>query len=120
MGRAGRYTLTVRHGSVVERGRFDGIEEAIEEMRRSAEAIRAEGSLPKVSVPRDYEPSEQVHARLEISTGGLLRRREAGLDVMGDGSLVPYTGGVRRTPLEAPDTDDPFEAVAEAMAGAQQ
>ena len=111
------WNLTIRHGSDVEREQFDNLEQAIEAMRRRAEAIRAEGPLEKASVPRDYEPSEQVHARLEISTGGLLRGRDAGLNVMGDGSFVPYRGGVRRTQLELQDGQNPFDVVGEALTG---
>lgn len=114
------WTLTVRHGSAVERKRMEGLEQAIEELRRQAEAIRSEGPLPKVSSLRDFDPGEQVHARLEISTGGLLRGRDAGVDVMGDGTLVPYAGGVRRNRLEIDDGQDPFEAVREALAGARR
>jgi hypothetical protein len=117
MGRAGRYTLTVRHGPRVERQQFESLDAAIARARREADEIRAEGPLKKVSVPRDYEPSEQVHARLEISTGSLLRRRDAGVDLMGDGSLVPFRGAVRRVPLEGADGKGPFEAVAEAIGG---
>jgi hypothetical protein len=120
MGRAGRYTLTVRHGSRVERQQFESLEDAIDTASREADEIRAEGPLPKVSVPRDYEPSEQVHARLEISTGSLLRRRDAGVDLMGDGSLVPFRGAVRRVPLEAADGKSPFETLAEAIGGARE
>ena len=120
MGRAGRYTLTVRHGSRVERQQFESLEAAIEAASREADEIRAEGPLPKVSVPRDYEPSDQVHARLEISTGNLLRRRDAGLDLMGDGSLIPFRGAVRRVPLETADGKSPFDAVAEAIGGAHK
>jgi hypothetical protein len=114
------WNLTIRHGSDVEREQFDSLEQAIDEMRRRAEAIRTEGPLKKASVPRDYEPSEQVHARLEISTGGLLRGRDAGLDVMGDGSFVPYRGGIRRTQLELRDRQSPFEAVGEALTAASR
>ena len=101
------WNLTIRHGSDVEREQFDSLEQAIEEMRKQVEAIRAEGPLEKASVPRDYKPSEQVHARLEISTGGLLRGRDAGLDVMGDGNFVPNRGGIRRTQLELRDGQNP-------------
>jgi hypothetical protein len=111
------WKLTVRHGPDVTREQFDEREAAISEMRRHIERIRSEGPLSKVSVPRDYEPSEQVHARLEVSTGGLLRRRDAGIDLMGDGSLVPYVGGVRRRPLEPGDDQSAFDAVAEALEG---
>jgi hypothetical protein len=65
---------------------------------------------------RTYEPSQRVKARLEISTGGFLRGADAGIDVMGDGRLVPYHGGVRRRELELGARDDPYEAIREALA----
>jgi hypothetical protein len=120
MGRDGRYTLTVRHGSEVERRQMEDLEQAIEELRRLAEAIRSEGPLDRVGSLRDFEPAEQVHARLEISTGGLLRGRDAGLDVMGDGTLVPYRGGIRRTQLELRDGQNPFDAVGETLTRASR
>jgi hypothetical protein len=110
--------LTIRHGSSVSREQFESLDKAIEGLRRRAEEIRSQGPLQKVSSLRDFEPGQQVHARLEISTGGLLRGRDAGVDVMGDGSLVPYSGGVRRRELELRDGQSPFEAVGEALAGA--
>jgi hypothetical protein len=106
----------VRHGPSVERERFDDLGEAVAELERRVKAIRAEGGLEPVSSLRDFSPSEQVHARLELSTGGWVRRRDAGLDLMGDGSLVPYSGGIRRERLEASDDRTPFELVREALA----
>jgi hypothetical protein len=114
------WNLTIRHGSDVDREQFDDLEQAIEEMRRLAEAIRSEGPLERVGSLRDFEPAEQVQARLEISTGGLLRSRDAGLDVMGDGTFVPYRGGIRRTQLQLRDGQNPFEAVGEALTGASR
>lgn len=116
MGRDGRYTLTVRHGSEVRRERMGSLEQAIDELQRRAEEIRSEGPLQKVSSLRDFEPGERVHARLEISTGGILRGRDAGVDVMGDGTLVPFRGGVRRTELELEGSQSPFDAIGAALA----
>ena len=107
------WTLTVRHGPKVERERFDSLEAAIESMREQADAIRGEGPLGSVKAFREYGPEQRVAARLEISTGGFMRGRDAGLDVMGDGSLVPYAGGLRKRPL---DDDDPYSAVRRALA----
>ena len=72
-------------------------------MARRPGQIRREGPLEEVNVLRDYGPGDRVHARLELSTGGLIRGREAGIDVMGDGTLVPYTGVVRKRRLEPRD-----------------
>jgi hypothetical protein len=56
-----------------------------------------------------------VHARLELSAGGLLRGGEAGLDVMGDGALVPYAGTIRKRRLQPHRDQSPFDAVREAL-----
>jgi hypothetical protein len=113
------WVLTVRHGSEVEREHFESLEAAIDALRAGAEAIRSEGPLESVGSVRDYDPGEQVHARLEVSSGGFLRSRDAGVDVMGDGSYVPYRGAMRRTQLDPRDGQTPFEAVGEALAGAK-
>jgi hypothetical protein len=110
------YRLTVRHGSRVDRERFDDLDEAVEELRRRAEEVRGEGPLGTVKAFRDYEPDKRVAARLELSAGGWLRGREAGIDVMGDGTLVPYTGGIRRERLESGQGRSAFEAVRKALA----
>lgn len=109
------FRLTVRHGPKVERASFDGLDEAIAAMERRAEEIRGEGPLAGIRTLRDYEPGERVHARLELSTGGVLRGREAGVDVMGDGALVPYAGVVRKRRLEPGDGETAFEAVRGAL-----
>ena len=85
-------------------------------MREHVSRVRREGNLPDVKMFRTYEPGARVHARLEISTGGPFRGRDAGVDVMGDGTMVPFRGGVFRKPLEAGDHGSPFDAVAAALA----
>jgi hypothetical protein len=60
---------------------------------------------------RRFEPGERVAARFEISTGGWLRGTAAGVDVMGDGEIVAFAGGVSRTRLEARAGESPFDAV---------
>jgi hypothetical protein len=99
----------------VQREGFASLEEAVEALERRARRIRSEGPLEEVGALRDFEPGQQVHARLELSTGGLLRGREAGLDVMGDGALVPYTGVIRKRRLEPRDGQTAFDAVREAL-----
>jgi hypothetical protein len=109
------YRLTVRHGPRVDRERFDDLDDAVAELRRRAEEVRGEGPLDTVKAFRNYEPGKRVAARLELSSGGWLRGREAGVDVMGDGTVIPYTGGIRREPLEAGEERSAFEAVREAL-----
>jgi hypothetical protein len=80
-------------------------------MERHTDRIRGEGPLREVSAIRTYEPGQRVHARLELSSGGFFRGREAGVDVMGDGTLVPYVGVVRKRKLELARGDSAFDAI---------
>ena len=109
------WKLTVRHGSDVEREGFDRLEAALAELRRRAERVRAEGPLQEVSALRDFAPAERVHARLEISGRGLLRPPTAGIDVRGDGSMVAFTGAMRRRELQPHEDQSVFDAVGEAL-----
>lgn len=110
------YRLTVRKGPHVAREKFEDLDAAIAAMERGAKDIRSEGPLESKKVFREYEPGAQVAGRVEISTGGFLRSGvSAGIDVMGDGTLVAYRGGVRREELD-PGQTGPFEAVRKTLA----
>lgn len=111
----GAWKLTVRHGSDVSHQRFDDLDQAVEEMRRRALAIRAEGSAKSASALRDFGPEQQVHARLQITGKGLLHKPVAGVDVRGDGAFVPFRGGVTREELDPTAYDTPFDAVRETL-----
>jgi hypothetical protein len=65
---------------------------------------------------REFEPGQRVAARLEISTGRWLRGRAVGVDVMGDGNVVAFEGGIDRTVLEPRDGESPFDAIRRALA----
>ena len=110
-----RWKLTVRHGSDVDHAQFEDLTEAVAAMRERALAIRAEGPVDRVQSLRDFEPRDQVHARLQLSSGGLLRKTVAGVDVRGDGSFVPFSGGVAREELDPTDHDTPFDLVRETL-----
>jgi hypothetical protein len=112
-----RWKLTIRHGSDVAHERFDGLDEAVVAMRERALAIRAEGPVKGVSALRDFGPDQQVHARLQLSSGGVLRKRVAGIDVRGDGTFMPYRGGLTREELDPTDHDTPFDVVRETLEG---
>ncbi len=111
------FKLTVRHGAKVDREDHATLAQAVAALRARAERVRAEGGLPEVSMLRSYEPGAQVDARLEISTGGPFRGRDAGVDVMGDGELVPFRGGVFRKPLTPAPGESAFDAVENALRG---
>ncbi|HEX3174700.1 MAG TPA: hypothetical protein VHQ43_10855 [Solirubrobacterales bacterium] len=109
------WKLTVRHGSDVEHESFDDLGEAVAAMRERALAIRAEGSVKTVSALRDFGPEQQVHARLQLSGRGLIRKPVAGIDVRGDGTFLPYRGVVRRKELDPTEYDTPFDLVRETL-----
>ena len=109
------YKLTVRRGAKVSREDYETLAEAVKELRRVAEEVRAEGGLPTVKMLREFEPGDRVAARIEISTGGWLRGADGGVDVMGDGSVVAFRGGLHRTPLEPRHDETPYDAVRRAL-----
>lgn len=113
-----RYRLTVRAGPKARRERFDDLDEAIEEMEREATEIRRAGRLADVKMLRTFEAGDRVAGRLELSTGGMLRGTAAGIDVMGDGELVAFTGGMRREKLKPRRDESPFDAVRKALRNA--
>ena len=84
-------------------------------MRERALSIRAEGPARPVRSLRDLEPGDQVHARLQLSQRGLLRKPAAGVDVRGDGTFVPFKGGVVREELDPTHHDTPFDLVRETL-----
>jgi hypothetical protein len=110
-----RWKLTVRHGSDVEHEQFDDLGEAVAAMRERALAIRSEGPARPVRSVRDYEAGDQVLARLQLSGRGVFRTPVAGVDVRGDGTFVPFRGGVGREELDPTDHDTPFDLVRETL-----
>ena len=110
------WKLTVRHGSEVEHESFEGLDEAIAAMRERALAIRSEGPVGRVTGFKDFEPRDQVHARLQLTGKGMLRKPTAGVDVRGNGEFVPYRGGIRREELDPASDETPFEAVRATLA----
>ncbi len=111
------WKLTIRHGSQVEHESFDDLDIAVAAMRERALAIRAEGPVKAVSALRDFSPADQVHARLQLAGRGILRKATAGVDVRGDGTFVPYRGGVTREEMDPTDYDTPFDLVRETLGG---
>lgn len=109
------WKLTVRNGSTVQRKGFDDLDSALAEAERQTNEILAEGPVGGARAFREYEPSELVRARIEISGKGLIRPPTAGLDIQGDNSLVGFIGGVARKQVEATDESGIFEEIREAL-----
>ncbi len=105
----------MRHGSEVEHQSFADLDEAVAAMRARAMEIRSEGPVKGVSSLRDYGPGDQVHARLQLTGRGLLRKPVAGVDVRGDGAFVPFRGGVGREELDPSNHETPFDLVRETL-----
>ncbi|MGB2852581.1 MAG: hypothetical protein WBC01_13050 [Solirubrobacterales bacterium] len=111
------FTLTIRSGPSVERESHETLEDAVGALRDHVEAIQATDNLPAVKMLRTFEPGQRVKGRVEISTGKIFRRREAGVDVMGDGSIVPFIGGSARDHLDPPEGADYARMIAAALRG---
>jgi hypothetical protein len=111
------WKVTVRHGSNVGREKFDSLDEAIDEAWRRVEEVQREDRLPPVRSIRDFSPGQRVQARIEISGPGLVRSREGGIDVMGDGTAIAYTGAIRKETIEADSLGQAFERLRSIMEG---
>lgn len=103
----------MRHGSEVESRRFKDLEGAVTEMERQAREFAAEPPLGEVSMLGDWTAEDRIHARLQIARD-LLRGPAAGVDVRGDGRIVPYRGRALRREL-GPTGGSVFDAVREAL-----
>jgi hypothetical protein len=110
-----RWKLTVRHGSDVDHENFDDLGDAVAAMRERALAIRSEGPMRRVQSIRDFEPGDQVKARLQLKGGSFLKKTTAGVDVRGNGTFVPFKGGVVREELDPTHHDTPFDLVRETL-----
>jgi hypothetical protein len=114
------WKLTVRNGADVDHLSFDDLDEAVAAMREQALRIRAEGPPQTANLIRTFKPEDQVRARLELSGRGLLHKPTAGIDVRGNGTFVPFRGGLRREELDPSGHDTPFDLVRETLEGTKR
>src|SRR5436305_14416164 len=107
------WRLTVRSGPRVAKDRFDGLEpelEALEQRGRELAYTAPRGTVD--AKIRQFQPVQQVVARLEVSGPQMLMpRAHAGVDVRGDGSTEAYVGRVRRAVIEQRSGEDAFVAL---------
>jgi hypothetical protein len=98
----------------VEQVGFEELDEAVAAMREQAMEIRAAAPPKTAALLRTFGPEDQVQARLQLSGRGFLRKPIAGVDVRGDGTFVPFRGGVGREELD-PGGRAPFDVVRETL-----
>jgi hypothetical protein len=111
------WTLTVRAGPRVERARFDELEAALDAVEaRGRELARQEPRAPVDVKYRQFEPIQQVAARLELAgPQRLLPSVRGGVDVRGDGSTEAYLGRVRREIVEQRRGETAYAALRRAL-----
>ncbi len=73
--------------------------------------------MPPVRSIRDFSPGQRVQARIEISGPGLIRSPEGGIDVMGDGTAIAYTGAIRKETIDADSLGQAFERLRAILQG---
>jgi hypothetical protein len=109
--------MKVRRGPQVERARFESLEEALDELENRTRRLAMGPKREAVDLHvRRYEPPDLVVARAEISGPQRLSPDvHAGVDLLGDGSVVAWTGRVRRQAVEPAGNESPYDALRRAL-----
>jgi hypothetical protein len=84
------YRVTVRRGPKVEHSSHDSLDAALVVVEADARTAPRRGGVEFLS--RRYEPGDVVAVRIELKGP----RVRAGIDVLGDGAMVAWTGRIRR------------------------
>jgi hypothetical protein len=103
------YQVTVRRGPKVEKLKAESLDEAIETLAHHARFVPRRAGVDFVN--RRYEPEDLVAARIELKGAGV----RAGVDVHGDGSMVAWTGRMRRAEIERRDGESAADALRRAL-----
>jgi hypothetical protein len=103
------YRITVRTGPHTAREKAESVDDAIEVVKRHVRGLRHKE--PVNALGRTYEPGQLVAIRIELKGPN----GRAGMDVLGDGGLVAFTGRFRRTVIG--EGEDPYEALKAALTG---
>ena len=105
------YKLTERIAGKVRHQSFDDLPTAIDALERRGHELQGKADTDVVggTLMRQFEPKDQVVARLELSV-------KAGVDIRGDGSAVPFTGKWRRRIVERKEGESAYAALRRAVA----
>jgi hypothetical protein len=111
------WRVTVRTGPRVEKLRCETLPEALDAVEERARAVAAGSGLEEVDLHvRRYRPEDQVAARAELRGPQRLRPIiHAGIDVHGDGSVVAWSGGVRREQITMVGGETAYAALRRAV-----
>ena len=116
---AADWRMTVRAGSKVERDRFPTLDDAMLAASARVAELRAAAPRGKArAFAREYEPVQQVAARVELARGRRGRPR-GGVDVRGDGSTEAWVGLIRKQLVEQTDGEDALSALGRALTAAR-
>jgi hypothetical protein len=99
------YKVTVRRGPKVEHAETASLDGALRLAEEHARTSRGREAVEFMS--RRYEPGDLVAVRIELKGP----RVRAGLDVRGDGSVVAWTGRMRRAIVDPTPGESPYAAL---------
>jgi hypothetical protein len=99
------YKVTVRRGPRVVRTQTLTLDGALRLAEETARTSRGRDAVEFIN--RRYEPGELVATRIELKGP----RVRAGLDVRGDGTVLAWTGRIRRAPVEPRPGETPYTAL---------
>ena len=111
------WRVTVRNGPSVEKLRCETLPEALDALEQRARAVADGNGLDEIDLHvRRYRPEDQVAARAELKGPQRLRPIiHAGIDVHGDGSVVAWSGGVRREQITMVGGETAYAALRRAV-----
>jgi hypothetical protein len=111
------WRIKVRQGPNVEKLRCETLPEALDAVEERGREAAGAPQLETVDVQiHQYTPSDQIAARVELMGPQRLRPIiHAGLDVHGDGSVVAWSGGVRREAIAMVGGETAYAALRRAV-----
>jgi hypothetical protein len=111
------WRVTVRSGPSVETFRCETVPEALDALEERARAVADGNGLHEIDLGvRRYKPQDQVAARAELKGPQRLRPIiHAGIDVRGDGSVVAWSGGVKREQITMVGGETAYAALRRAV-----
>ena len=111
------WRVKVRQGPRVEKLRCETLPEALDALEERARAVADGNGLDEIDLHvRRYKPSDLVAARAELKGPQRLRPIiHAGIDVHGDGSLIAWSGGVRREQITMVGGETAYAALRRAV-----